>query len=211
MDNSSIKVYTRGKIQKELVPKTPEMYKLYTNYFKRIFDNINYYISKKNPYYAEIYEQTQIYLKKLVIDYELNGDKYIPIIMKSLYIENYKLAKYVLPDLTLLIKNNFILGRNDIIKFKTELSSFILKDIKNFNAVNIINKKIIDLLIIILTNLDEIYHSDDIWIYVSECLSEIIHNINMINYIYGETFTKIYEFYLGYIINSKMKKKNKRK
>ena len=195
MDNSSIKVNTRGKIQKELVPKTPEMYKLYTNYFKRIFNNINYYISKKNPYYAEIYEQTQIYLKKLVIDYELNGDKYIPIIIKSLYIENYKLAKYVLPDLTLLIKNNFILGRNDIIKFKTELSSFILKDIKNFTAENIINKKIIDLLIIVMTNLDQIYQNDDIWIYVSECLSEIIHNINMINYIHGETFTKIYEFY----------------
>ena len=195
MDNSSNKSNKKSKVQKELVPKTQEMYKLYTSHFKQIFDNINYYISKKNPYYTEISEKTQIYLKKLSNDYELNGDKYIPIIIKSLYIENYKLAKYVIPDLTILIKNNFILGRNDIIKFKTELGSFIIKDIRNFTSENIYNKKIIDLLIIILTKIDEIYQDDDIWIFSSDCLSEIIHNINMINYIYGETFKKIYEFY----------------
>ena len=195
MENSSNKLNKKGKIQKELVPKTQEMYKLYISYFKKIFDNINYYISKKNPYYTEISEKIQIYLKKLSIDYELNGDKYIPIIIKSLYIENYKLAKYILPDLTLLIKNNFILGRNDVIKYKIELDFFIIKEIRNFTSENIFNKKIIDLLIIILTRFDEIYSDDDIWIYSSECLSEIIHNINMIHYIYGETFQKIYEFY----------------
>ena len=195
MEISSNKLNKKIKIQKDLVPKTQEMYKLYTSHFKQIFDNINYYISKKNPYYAEIIEKTQIYIKKLSTDYELNGDKYIPIIIKSLYIENYKLAKYVLPEMTILIKNNFILGRNDIVKLKTELESFIIKDIRNFTCENILNKKIIDLLIIVLTRLDEIYQDDDIWIYSSECLSEIIHNINIINYLYGETFKKIYEFY----------------
>ena len=211
MDNSSNKINKRPKSQKELVPKTPEMYNLYTSHFKSIFENINYYISKKNPYYSEISEKCQIYLKKLTVDYDLNGDKYIPIIIKSLYIENYKLAKYVLPDLSLLIKNNFILGRNDIMKFRTDLTSFIIKEIRNFTNENIGNKKIIDLLIIILTKLDEIYQDDDIWIYLSECLSEIIHNINMINNIFGESFKKIYEFYFRLYIKFEEEEKHQKK
>ena len=211
MDNSSNKINKRPKSQKELVPKTPEMYNLYTSHFKSIFENINYYISKKNPYYSEISEKCQIYLKKLTVDYDLNGDKYIPIIIKSLYIENYKLAKYVLPDLSQLIKNNFILGRNDIMKFRTDLTSFIIKEIRNFTNENIGNKKIIDLLIIILTKLDEIYQDDDIWIYLSECLSEIIHNINMINNIFGESFKKIYEFYFRLYIKFEEEEKHQKK
>ena len=211
MDNSSNKINKRPKSQKELVPKTPEMYNLYTSHFKSILENINYYISKKNPYYSEISEKCQIYLKKLTVDYDLNGDKYIPIIIKSLYIENYKLAKYVLPDLSQLIKNNFILGRNDIMKFRTDLTSFIVKEIRNFTNENIGNKKIIDLLIIILTKLDEIYQDDDIWIYLSECLSEIIHNINMINNIFGESFKKIYEFYFRLYIKFEEEEKHQKK
>ena len=195
MDNTTNKYPKKPKISKEIVAKTPEMYQLYTTHFRQIFENINYYISKKNIYYSEIIEKTESFTKKIAIDYDLNGDKYIPIIIKSLFIENYKLAKYVLPDLIILIKNNFILGRNDIIKYKSDLGSLLVKDIRTFFNENIFNKKILDLLIIILTNLDEIYQDEDIWFYLIECLSEIIHNNYMMNNIFGETFKKIYEFF----------------
>ena len=195
MDKTGTKYPKKSSISKEIIPKTPEMYQLYITHFKQIFENINYYISKKNPYYQEIYEKSELYPKKIVIDYDLNGDKYIPIIVKSLYLENYKLAKYVLPNLSILIKNNFILGLNDVVKYKSELNSFLVKEIKVFTNENIYNKKISDLLIIILTKLDEIYKDEDIWFYSSECLREIIHNNYMINNIYGETFKKIYEFF----------------
>ena len=79
------------------------MYKLYCSLMKSIFENINYNISKKSPYYQEIYDKSQSYLKKIESDYELNGDKYIPYIIKSLITENYKLAKNVLPNLSKLI------------------------------------------------------------------------------------------------------------
>ena len=194
MDNLLNKINKKNKTQDEIVSKTSEMYKIYTQYFKQIFENINYYISKKNPYYPEIFEKTQIYPKKITLDYDLNGDKYIPIIIKSLYMENYKVAKYILPDLIILIKNNLILGRNDVIKYKLDLNSFLIKDMRTFSADNFLNKKIIDLLIIILTNLDDIYQYEDIWIYLYDCLSAIIHNINTVNNIKGETFKKIYEF-----------------
>ena len=153
MDNTIDEYPKKSKNQKEILPKTPEMYNLYTTHLKQIFENINYYIAKNNPYYKEIHEKTEIYVKKLAVDYELNGDKYIPIIIKSLYLENYKLAKYVLSDLIILIKNNFILGLNDVIKYKTDLSSFLIKEVKFFTNENIFNKKLSDLFIIILTNL----------------------------------------------------------
>ena len=195
MDNKINNYPKKSKIQKEIVLKTQENYNLYTTYFKQVFENINYYISKKNPYYKEIQEKTELYRKKISTDYDLNGDKYIPIIIKSLYLENYKLAKFVLPDIIILIKNNFMLGLNDIIKYKTELSSFLNKEVKLFTNENILNKKLLDLFIIVITNLDEIYHDNDIWIYLTDCLNEIVHNNNIINNVCNEAFKKIYEFY----------------
>ena len=208
MDNTIDEYPKKSKNQKEIVPKTPEMYNLYTTHLKQIFENINYYIAKNNPYYKEIHEKTEIYLKKLAVDYELNGDKYIPIIIKSLYIENYKLAKNVLPNMNILIKYNFILGKNYITKYITELSSFLIKDIKTFTKENIFDKKLLDLLIIILTHLDEIYHDEDIWFYLSECLSEMIYNNYIINNIYGKSFKKIYEFFFR--VYNKLEKDEKR-
>ena len=195
MDNKINNYPKKSKIQKEIVLKTQENYNLYTTYFKQVFENINYYISKKIPYYKEIQEKTELYRKKISTDYDLNGDKYIPIIIKSLYLENYKLAKFVLPDIIILIKNNFMLGLNDIIKYKTELSSFLNKEVKLFTNENILNKKLLDLFIIVITNLDEIYHDNDIWIYLTDCLNEIVHNNNIINNVCNEAFKKIYEFY----------------
>ena len=125
----------------------------------------------------EIIEKIKLYLKKLTVDYELNGDKYIPIIIKSLIYENYKLAKNVLPDLGILLKNNFILGRIDIIKYKADLDNFLVKNIKMFTNENIINKKLNDLLIIILTHLDEIYKDEDIWIYLERNVRFIQINV----------------------------------
>ena len=93
------------KLSKEInIQKSPEMYKLYGSILKPIFENVNYYISKKNPYYKEIYDKTKYYLDKLQNDYDLNADKYFPILSKSIIVENYKLGKYLFPDLKLLIK-----------------------------------------------------------------------------------------------------------
>ncbi len=184
----------KKKISKiDIIPKTPEMFKFYCSYMKPIFENINYYISKKNPYYQEIYDKSESYLKKVESDYELNGDKYIPIIIKSLFTENYKLAKNVLPNLSKLIKNNFILGKTNISLYKKELPSD--KDLSIFSKENIFHKKIIDLLIIILTYLDEIYQDEDIWIFIIECIREIVHNKHIIKNIKDEPFEKIYIFY----------------
>ena len=47
MDNTTNKYPKKPKISKEIVAKTPEMYQLYTTHFRQIFENINYYISKK--------------------------------------------------------------------------------------------------------------------------------------------------------------------
>ena len=43
---------------------TNEMKKLYTSTLRTLFDNINYYISKKNTYYKEIIEITKKKKKK---------------------------------------------------------------------------------------------------------------------------------------------------
>ena len=107
--------------------------------------------------------------------------------------ENYKLAKYALPFLSELIKNNFILGRTYLYQYKNELLSE--NELYSFTKENLFNKKIIDLLIIILTYLDEIYQDDDIWFYLVECIGEIIHNNYIIKDINGESFKNIYLFY----------------
>ena len=107
--------------KKEIIQKTREMCKLFCSFLKFIFENINYYISKKNYYYQEIYDKTESYLKKIQIDYKLNGDKYVPIIIKSIVTENYKIGKNVFPNLAQLIKNNFILGQTSISEYKNEL------------------------------------------------------------------------------------------
>ena len=88
-----------------------------------------------------------------------------------------------------------MLGLIDIIKYKTELSSFLNKEVKLFTNENILNKKLLDLFIIVITNLDEIYHDNDIWIYLTDCLNEIVHNNNIINNVCNGAFKKIYEFY----------------
>ena len=75
------------------------MYELYGSILKPIFENVNYYISKKNPNYKDIYDKTKLYLEKLPNDYDLNADKYFPILAKSIVSENYKLGKYLFPNL----------------------------------------------------------------------------------------------------------------
>ena len=175
------------------IQKSAENYKLYGSILKPIFENVNYYISKKNPYYKEVYDKTKYYLEKLQNDYELNADKYFPILSKSIMVENYKLGKYLFPDLKLLIKNNFLLGETPLKYFGIELplskDSLIGKDIVNQNP------KIIDLMIDSLTNADSIFTDDDIWFMLIECINEIINNKNIINNLIGGTFKKIYCFY----------------
>ena len=78
---------------------TEEMRKLYCSTLKTIFDNINYYISKKNNYYKEIVEKSKEYMDKidkLSGEFSTDEDKYYIIIYKSLLVENYKLAKNVI-------------------------------------------------------------------------------------------------------------------
>ena len=170
-----------------------EMYKLYGSILKPIFENVNYYISKKNPNYKEVYDKTKIYLEKLQNDYELNADKYFPILSKSIAVENYKLGKYLFPDLKLLIKNDFLLGDTPLNFFGIELS--LVKDpLINSDPSNK-NLKIIDMIIDSLTNAASIFEDDDIWYMLIECVNEIIKNEKMINNLIRESFKKVYIFY----------------
>ena len=180
-----------------------ERYELYGSILKPIFENVNYYISKKNPYYNDIYDKTKYYLEKLPNDYELNADKYFPILAKSIEVENYKLGKYLFPDLKLLIKNNFLLGKTPL--------NYLEFDIQTLNDNSDNNKKtMIDLIIDSLTVADSIFTDDDIWYMLTECIIEIINNKNMINNLKGETFGKIYSFLfrMNMKFNGKKEKQN---
>jgi len=173
--------------------KSAEMYKLYGSILKPIFENVNYYIAKKNPYYKEIYDRTKYYLDRLQNDYDLNADKYFPILSKSIIVENYKLGKYLFKDLKLLIKNNFLLGDTPLNYFGLELPTSKDPILKSNNSIQ--NPKIIDMLIDSLTSADSVFQDDDIWYMLVECIDEIIKNKNMVNNVVGETFKKVYYFY----------------
>ena len=179
---------------------TEEMRKLYSSTLKNILDNINYYISKKNKFYQELLEKTKNYLDnfdKKTRDFPLNADKYFILIYKSLIIENYKLAKNIFPGLKILIKNNFLIG-------KTELNELRI-DLEDINDNNIFkNGKIIDLIIQSFTSIDLKFEDDDIWLFSSDCLNEIVKNKNMMYNIKGNMFFKIYEYYFR--IFSKLEK-----
>ena len=167
--------------------QSKEMQDLYSSILKQIFENVNYYISKKNPNYQDVFDKTKLYLEKLSKDYELNADKYFPILAKSITVENYKLGKYLFPNLKLLIKNNFLLGLTPI--------NYLELDIQSLNN-NSNNKKrrMIDLIVDSLTSADSTFEDDDIWFMLIECIVEIINNKNMINNLIGETFKKVYTF-----------------
>ena len=147
---------------------TEEMRKLYTSTLKNIFDNINYYISRKNNYYKEILEKSKNYKEKidhLSGDYALDADEYFILIYKSLLVENYKLAKNVFPDIKILIKNYFLSGNTQINKLEI--------DIEKINENEIFKKgKLIDLIIDCFTSIDLIFEDDDIWIFSLDCIDE---------------------------------------
>ena len=169
-----------------------EIKKLYCSTLKTIFDNINYYISKKNIYYQEILEKTQKYMDKidkLSGNFSINADKYFILIYKSLTNENYKLAKNIFPSIQILIKNNFLLGDTKLNELR-----FDLEDINDNNIFK--NGKIIDLMIESFTSIDLKFEDDDIWFFSMDCLDEIIKNPNMNYYVKGNMFYKIYEYYL---------------
>ena len=172
---------------------TNEMKKLYTSTLRTLFDNINYYISKKNIYYKEIIEKTKTIIEKidnLSEDITLDADKYFPLIFKSLTVENYKLAKNTFPHLKILIKNNFITGSSPLYYFNIDFEQF--KENEEFFK----NGKIIDLIIESLTNIDSTFEDDDIWCLSMDCLDEIVKNPNIICNIKGKSFQKIYNYYL---------------
>ena len=172
---------------------TNEMKKLYTSTLKTLFDNINYYISKKNTYYKEIIEIAKKNIEKiekLSGDYVLNADQYFILMYKSLLVENYKLAKNLFPNLKILIKNSFITGSSPLNEFNIDIPQ--LKE----NEEIIKNGKIIDLMIDCLTSIDSTFKDDDIWCYAMECLDEIVKNQNIIFNVKGNNFHKIYIFYL---------------
>ena len=153
--------------------QSKEMQDLYSSILKQIFENVNYYISKKNPNYQDVFDKTKLYLEKLSKDYELNADKYFPILAKSITVENYKLGKYLFPNLKLLIKNNFLLGLTPI--------NYLELDIQSLNN-NSNNKKrrMIDLIVDSLTSADSTFEDDDIWFMLIECIVEIINLIHRI-------------------------------
>ncbi len=180
-----------------------EMRKLYTSTLRTLFDNINYYISKKNTYYEEIKEITHRNIEeidKLSENFILNADEYFIIMYKSLTVENYKLAKNFFPCFKILIKNSFITGYTPLNILNIDLPQY------KENDDIIINGRIIDLIIDCLTSIDSIFEDDDIWCYSMECLDEIIKNPNIVFNVKGNSFQKIYTFYLR--IFSKLENEN---
>ena len=95
-------------------------YKIYSFHLKKIFEQIDNYISKKNNYYQEILD----YIKQIPTLLEkdktsnLNADKYFPIISKSLQYESYKIAHCVLENIKILISNNFLICKTKLNKIK---------------------------------------------------------------------------------------------
>ena len=184
----------------EIVKKTSDNIKLFSSIIKSIFEMINDYISTKNPYYNELYGKTQEYINNNQYYIELNADKYIPLFIKSLLIDNYKLQKNIFPNLALLIKNNFMLGKIKIIEYQNELPS--TEEIKKFfTPLNIQDKNLIDLLIIALYSINEKnQNEEDILFYISDIYSEIIHNKYIMPFLFGENFSCIYTFYYNLYI-----------
>ena len=186
---------------------TDEMRKIYKSTLKTIFDNINYYISKKNNYYKEILEVSKTYLDKidqLSGQNVLNADEYFIIIYKSLLVENYKLAKNILPNIKILIKNNFISGNTQLNKLDINIEKVNEKEIFK-------EGKIIDLIIDCFSSIDKTFEDDDIWLFSMDCLDEILKNKNLVCNVKGITFHKIYEYYLrifSQLQNDKNKIKN---
>ena len=170
-----------------------EMKKLYCSTLKTLLDNINYYISKKNIYYKEILEETKKDIEKidkLSGSYSLDADDYFLIIYKSLMVENYKLAKNLFPHLKILIKNSFMTGNTPLNIFNTDFLQF------KENEEYLKNGKMIDLIIDCLTSIDSIFEDSDIWVFVIDCIDEIVKNQNIVYNIKGKSFQKIYNFYL---------------
>ena len=176
------------------VKATEQLRKLYCSTLKNIFDNINYYISRKNIYYKEILEKSKAYMEKidkLTGEYDLNADEYFILIYKSLLVENYKLAKKIFPDIKILIKNNFLIGNTPLKQLEIDVEKINEKEFFK-------NGKLIDLIIDCFSSIDLTFEDDDIWIFSLDCLDEIVKNKNIIYNVKGMIFHKIYEFYLPF-------------
>ena len=156
-------------------------FKNYSMYLKLIFDQIDYYISKKNNNYEEIVNYIKQFPSLLENDKtnNLNADKYFPIIGKSLQYESYKIADCVLKNLKLLISNNFLLG-------KTKEKEIILNSEKNEN------RTILDLMIENLCELEN-YSDEEIWFETMDVFNEIKLNKKMC--LSKENHIKILNFY----------------
>ena len=93
----------------------------------------------------------------------LNGDKYFPIIAKSMEIENVKITDTVLTNLKILIENNLLLGKSKDNPIITP---------KDSNK----NRKMIDSIVETLSKLDYI-KDESIWISIAEVLNELVIKI----------------------------------
>ena len=162
-----------------------DQYKIYLKCFTEIFEKIKNYLSKRNQFYNEIMIFIKTYPEELQKDKEtkLNGDKYFPIIAKSLETENIKITETVLFNLKLLIQNNLLLGR-------TKDSPLLQQNPKDLETKN---RKMIDTIVETLTRLDYI-KDESIWINISDVLNELVIN-NQI-YLNGKPIDKIYKFYI---------------
>ena len=169
-------------------------YNKYSLHLKQIFDQIDYYISKKNNYYQEIVDYIKKFPKLLENDKKtnLNADQYFPIIAKSLQYESYKITDCVLKNLKILISNNFLLGN-------TKENDIITESVNETNE----NRKIIDLIIETLCSLENNSY-EEIWLETIEVLNEIVINENI--FLTKDNLIKILNFYFQ--IYSKIKNNN---
>ena len=166
-----------------------ELYKIYLNCFTLIFEKIKGYLSKKNPFYNEIMTFIKTYKDHLNEDKNqpLNGDKYFPIIAKSMEIENVKITDTVLTNLKILIENNLLLGKSKDNPIITP---------KDSNK----NRKMIDSIVETLSKLDYI-KDESIWISIAEVLNELVINNEI--YLNSKPIENIYKFYIRVYLKCK--------
>ena len=160
-------------------------YKIYILHLNQIFNQIDYYLSKKNVHFQKIKNNIKEF--RTILENEnksnLNADKYFPIIAKSLEYENYKIAYSVLDDLKFLISNNFLLGKTKENDIQSDLET------KNNG-----NRRILDLMIDSFLNLEN-YSDEEIWFKTLEVFHEIILNKKII--LIKENLIKIFKYYFN--------------
>jgi brefeldin A-inhibited guanine nucleotide-exchange protein len=92
-----------------------EKFNIYSENLKHIFEKIKKNLSKKHPYYNELYNICKEITDKLNADKgkELNADKYFIYMKMAMESDNLKIIEGILENMQKLIKEDLLLGNSD--------------------------------------------------------------------------------------------------